>query len=524
MSDTKPHLDLSLYLVTDSTPDILGDKDLCHVVEEAIKGGVTVVQYRDKHADTGQLITTAKRLHVITKRYGVPLLINDRLDVCLAAGTEGVHIGQEDVKIEDAKRALPANAIIGMTASSVDEAEAAINGGADYLGIGTMFATPTKKDTKSIIGTRGTQEILSRCQTGTQHSVGCVAIGSINATNVQRVLHQSTARGNRLNGVAVVSAIVAASNPKDAATELAKLVKSAYDTFYVSTPPNVQAATTTDTILRQIPAIIEKHVASSVLSHNMTNTVVQNFAANVCLATGASPIMSTNGAEAPDLAKLGGGLVINMGTITPDIMNAYQAGVRAYNAVGNPVLLDPVGGGATMVRRTAIQTLLRAGFYDVIKGNEGEIGAVLGTSATQQRGVDSGPSTSDVQAKATMVKLLAQRERCIVLMTGATDFLSDGERTLAISNGSSLLGKVTGSGCALGSVIVSYLALQKGTDKLVAALAGILHYELAAERAAKQSSCRGPGSFIPTFLDELYLLGQDVKNLDLLANAEVELV
>lgn len=113
------------------------------MVEEAIKGGVTVVQYRDKHADTGQLITTAKRLHVITKRYGVPLLINDRLDVCLAAGTEGVHIGQEDVKIEDAKRALPANAIIGMTASSVDEAEAAINGGADYLGIGTMFATPT---------------------------------------------------------------------------------------------------------------------------------------------------------------------------------------------------------------------------------------------------------------------------------------------------------------------------------------------------------------------------------------------
>lgn len=140
---TKAELDLTLYLVTDSTPEILGHKDICNVVEEALKGGVTIVQYRDKHADTGELITTAKKLHVITRKYGVPLLINDRVDVCLAAGAEGVHIGQDDMRIEDAKHALPENAVIGVTASSVEEAEAAINAGADYLGIGTMFATPT---------------------------------------------------------------------------------------------------------------------------------------------------------------------------------------------------------------------------------------------------------------------------------------------------------------------------------------------------------------------------------------------
>ena len=145
---TKPKLDLTLYLVTDSTADILGNKDICYVVEEAIKGGVSIVQYRDKHADTGELVNTAKRLHAITRKYGVPLLINDRIDVCLAAGAEGVHIGQDDMRIEDAKHALRENAIVGVTASSVEEAEAAINAGADYLGIGTMFATPTKKDTK----------------------------------------------------------------------------------------------------------------------------------------------------------------------------------------------------------------------------------------------------------------------------------------------------------------------------------------------------------------------------------------
>lgn len=373
-----------------------------------------------------------------------------------------------------------------------------------------MLNLSRKKDTKSIIGTRGTQEILARCKTGTKHTVGCVAIGSINANNVQRVLHQSTAGDNKLNGVAVVSAIVAAADPRKAAAELLRRTKSASEVFYASVPQGSQSIPpSTDAILPRVEAIIKKHVTSSVLSHNMTNTVVQNFAANVCLATGASPIMSMNGAEAADLARLGGGLVVNMGTMTPDSMNAYQAGVQAYNAAGNPVLLDPVGGGATAVRRLAIQTLLRAGFFDVIKGNEGEIGAVIGSSSAQQRGVDSGPSSSNIQQKVHMVKSLAQRERCLVLMTGATDYLSDGVRTAAVSNGSHLLGKITGSGCALGSVMVSYLALQKGDDKFMAALAGILHYEFAAERA--EHYCRGPGSFIPAFLDELYLVGKELQ-------------
>lgn len=140
---TGSQLDLSLYLVTDSTPEILAGKDICHVVEEAIIGGVTIVQYRDKHAETSVLIQNANKLHTITKKHGVPLLINDRIDVCLAVNAEGVHIGQDDTPLADAKRMLPDGSIIGVTVSSVDEAVNAISGGADYLGIGTMFATPT---------------------------------------------------------------------------------------------------------------------------------------------------------------------------------------------------------------------------------------------------------------------------------------------------------------------------------------------------------------------------------------------
>jgi len=90
-------VDYSLYLVTDSTPAVLGGKDICEVVRKALEGGVTVVQYRDKTSDTGVLIETATKLHSITREYGVPLLINDRVDVCLAVGCEGVHIGQDDM-------------------------------------------------------------------------------------------------------------------------------------------------------------------------------------------------------------------------------------------------------------------------------------------------------------------------------------------------------------------------------------------------------------------------------------------
>jgi thiamine-phosphate diphosphorylase/hydroxyethylthiazole kinase len=93
----KSNVDYSLYLVTDSTPAILGDKDICEVVEAALRGGVTCVQYRDKTSDTGVLVQTARKLHAITQKYNIPLLINDRVDVALAVDCEGVHIGQDDV-------------------------------------------------------------------------------------------------------------------------------------------------------------------------------------------------------------------------------------------------------------------------------------------------------------------------------------------------------------------------------------------------------------------------------------------
>ncbi|CBF75182.1 bifunctional hydroxyethylthiazole kinase/thiamine-phosphate diphosphorylase [Aspergillus nidulans FGSC A4] len=496
-------LDLSVYLVTDSTPPILKGRDLCAVVEEAVKGGVTVVQYRDKKSDTGAQIETARKLHRITQAHGVPLIINDRVDVALAVGAEGVHLGQDDMVISEAKKLLPENAIIGISASSIEEAQAAVAAGADYLGIGTLFATPTKTNTKHIIGTAGTQAILdSIAESG--RDVGTVCIGGINLSNVQRVLYQSASPRKSLNGAAIVSAIMAADDPRAAAAELARAI--------ATPPPFVRKADgplvrNVAGLLEKVPHIVQKMVEIHPLVHNMINFVVANFVANVTLAIGASPIMSPYGDEATDLCQFDGALLINMGTLTSQSPSEYLKAIRAYNQRGNPVVYDPVGAGATQIRRGVVKELMAGGYFDLIKGNEGEIRQVAGSTSVQQRGVDSGPSTLDHQGKARLARDLARREKNIVLLTGAVDYLSDGERIVAVENGHELLGQVTGTGCAVGTVAGCFIAANP-TDKFLAVLSALLMYEIAAENAAARDSVRGPGSFATTFIDELYAIRQ----------------
>ncbi|KAJ5143616.1 thiamine phosphate synthase superfamily [Penicillium bovifimosum] len=492
-------VDLSLYLVTDATPAILKGRDLCEVVESALEGGVTVVQYRDKFNDTGVQIEIARKLHQITKKFNVPLLINDRVDVALAIGAEGVHLGQDDMLFEQAKRLLPKDAIIGISASTIEEAQKAVADGADYLGIGTMFATATKTNTKNVIGTAGTQAILDAIK---DSGVGTVSIGGINHSNVQRVIYQSQSAKKGLDGVAIVSAIIAADDPKASAEKFVELIKNPPRFALTSNSPRVNEA---EALLNDVPKIVRKMVEVHPLVHNMINSVVMNFVANVALSIGASPIMSPYGDEATDLCNFDGSLLINMGTLTSESVSNYLKAMAAYNLRGNPVVYDPVGAAATKIRRNAVNQLMAGGYFDLIKGNEGEIRQVWGSNAVQQRGVDSGPSTLDGNQKATLARDLARRERNIVLLTGATDYLSDGERVIAVKNGHPYLGQVTGTGCAIGTISGCFLAAHR-SDRLLAVLSGILMYEIAAENAASKEYVRGPGSFVPAFLDELYAI------------------
>ncbi|KAL9617446.1 MAG: hypothetical protein Q9160_007758 [Pyrenula sp. 1 TL-2023] len=507
---TNKRSELSLYLVTDSTPAILGGRDLPNIVENAILGGVTIVQYRDKHSDTGEMIAMAERLHAITQKHNVPLIINDRVDVALAVGAEGVHLGQDDMKLETARRLMGNDAIIGISANSIEEAQGAVASGADYLGIGAMYATTTKNDTKAILGPYGTQNILAGlASTSEGESIPTVAIGGINGSNAQRIFFQSRTAKKSLSGLAVVSCIIASDDPYSAASSIREALStsSTLDIILTPTVPD----TSLPKLLSHVPELIASHATTKPLSHNMTNLVVQNFAANVCLASGSSPIMSNNGLEASSLARIPhSALVINMGTVTPESLTNYKLATAAYNTIGHPIVLDPVGAGATEIRKAALTEMLDTSFFTLIKGNESEIQAVARVllrtagsqnSSNQQRGVDSGPSKTSVAEKASLVSLLARRTHSIILMTGSTDVLADPlGRAIAISNGHPLLGSITGSGCALGSVLSSFLA-SHSEDRFLAALAGVLIYEIAAEDAAKVSD--GPGTFVPRFLDEL---------------------
>ena len=498
--------DYFLYLVTDSNPELLKGRDLTKVVEDALIAGVSFVQYREKTGDTKQLTTTAKRLHELTSAHNAALIINDRVDVALAVGAEGVHLGQDDMDIATARQLMGPDAVIGVSCSTVDEAVTAAQAGADYLGIGAIYTTPTKTDTKKVLGVTGAREILKRLE-ALKSPVTIVLIGGIDHNNIRDIIDQtnliSRATNGTRSGFAIVRAIMGAEDTTEAVYELQRTTQFALPVLGFGRRHGSPVRTVHE-LLSAVSPTIQAVATQTPLSHNMTNLVVQNFAANVALAIGGSPIMAGNGAEATDLAQISpGALVINMGSANADSLTHFSQAIAAYNAQYQPVLLDPVGAAATQLRRDAVKTLLAAGNFNVIKGNEGEIRAMLGADAEQQqRGVDSASSGLSLHERAELAWNLAQREGAVVLMTGATDIVTNARQMVAVRNGHALLGRITGSGCTLGTAISCCLAVAPD-NTFLATLAGVLAFEIAAERAAADTRVTGPGTFVPVFLDKL---------------------
>jgi thiamine-phosphate diphosphorylase len=206
-------IDYSLYLVTDRP--LCRERSLLEVVEAAVSGGVTVVQLREKHCSTGEFILLARQLKKLLQGSGVPLIINDRLDVALAVEADGLHLGQQDMAISDARRLAGSGLIIGVSAESFADALRAEREGADYIGISPVFATTTKKDAAAPLGLEGIRRIRAAVR------LPLVGIGGVNVDNVASVIAAGA------DGAAVVSAIVAAENPEQAARALKKRIVSA---------------------------------------------------------------------------------------------------------------------------------------------------------------------------------------------------------------------------------------------------------------------------------------------------------
>lgn len=203
---------LLLYLVTDR-PLSLG-RPLEEIVAEAVAGGVTMVQLREKEAPTGEFVALAKSLKALLAPLGVPLIINDRVDVALAADADGVHIGQSDMSYEDARRLLGEDKIIGLSVENFDDLAVANTLDVDYVGISPVYGTPTKSDTAEPFGLEGLRKAVAMSVHPT------VAIGGMNAQTIGEVMAAGT------DGVAVVSAICSAPSPRNAAQELLKVITS----------------------------------------------------------------------------------------------------------------------------------------------------------------------------------------------------------------------------------------------------------------------------------------------------------
>ena len=204
--------DYSLYLVLD--PDLAAGRPLTELAREALKGGVTMIQLRYKGSKTREFLELARQIRRICLSFGVPLIINDRLDVALAVEAEGAHVGQEDLPAQEARQILGPDRILGVSATCLREAEEAEKIGASYVGLGSIFSTGSKADAGRPIGTEAIREVSRAIR------IPVVAIGGIQLGNVEEVIRRGA------SGVAVISAIIHAKDTKEAAQQMRKAIQS----------------------------------------------------------------------------------------------------------------------------------------------------------------------------------------------------------------------------------------------------------------------------------------------------------
>ncbi|ORY47649.1 HK-domain-containing protein [Rhizoclosmatium globosum] len=523
-AESKP-LDLSVYVVIDVSVLPAG-RDAVAVAEQALEGGATVIQLRAKHLDTKSFIELSNKVKAVAAKFGALFVVNDRVDVALAVDADGIHIGQDDMPLATARRLLGPSKVIGVTCSNTDEVNSAVSSGfANYLGTCAVFPTATKAYAPDFtpLGATGLNSLLQ------VSTLPIVAIGGINVENVEQLIIESQTALKTVAGCAVVSAIVCAQNPtqatKDLAAKIHPLLKHNSESSIARSlnprPPRVQL------LVNQVAQALSSVRASTPLVHSITNYVVMNDNANVLLAIGASPIMAHSTKEASDIISFCGSLVLNIGTLSDPWIDAMHIAGKKANSLGIPVVLDPVGAGATPLRQSTCVDLVTLIHTDIVKGNAGEIsflaGALANTSGgVQSRGVDSDGTMSE---PAHVVRSLAAKVNSAIAMSGPVDYVSDrvGKDVVAVSNGNEWLGKITGTGCDTTTLVAAFAAALNAELKgkslsaatwtasddesfdpyLIAGVGGILCMCIAAEQAIAQGGIKGPMSFKTALFDAI---------------------
>lgn len=237
------------------------------------------------------------------------------------------------------------------------------------------------------------------------------------------------------------------------------------------------------------------------LVHHITNYVTVNDCANITLSAGGAPVMADAAEEVEEMAAIASTLVLNIGTLNPSQIASMELAGSMANERKIPVILDPVGVGATQYRTKTARRLLEKLDITILKGNAGEIGVLAGADA-KVRGVDSHGLSGD---PVEIAQEYAQAAGLVVALSGATDIVTDGKHTLLVENGHAMMGSISGTGCMAASVTGVFAAESK--DMVLASAAAFAAFGIAGERAA--AVARGPGSFKAALFDELATLAPD---------------
>lgn len=235
------------------------------------------------------------------------------------------------------------------------------------------------------------------------------------------------------------------------------------------------------------------------LIHHITNYVVMNFTANVTLALGGQPIMAHAPQEVGEMQAFCSCLLLNIGTLDGPWIDGMLAAAKAATRLAKPIVLDPVGVGATKLRTDTARRILDEADVKVVRGNAGEVLALSGDSS-MVRGVDS---LADTRAVLQVAQNFAKKRGIVVVVTGVTDVVTDGDRVLLVDNGHEMMSRVTGTGCACSTAVACFIAASGSEKKYLEASASALAvFGRAGEMAAQ--TCRGSGTFVPEFIDALF--------------------
>ncbi len=442
---------LELYAITDrrwlKEGELLKDR-----VEEAILGGATMIQYREKELKGEELKREAESVKEVCSRYQIPFIVNDDVNLALEIDSDGVHVGQSDMDVKKAREILGKEKIIGATAKTVEQAAAAYEAGADYLGSGAVFGSSTKKDARYM-----SPDLLKEIASSVPIPVA--AIGGIDETNAGEL------KGLPVAGAAVIKGVFGKANVRSGAAD----VKAA-----LFGRPVVQC---------------------------ITNHVTVNDVANVVLSMGASPIMSHHIKEVSEVQGSATALLLNLGAT--DDYEAMKEAMKTALSLDHPVVIDPVGVGVSSYRRDFFNDLISVGSPACIRGNYSEILALSNDQSTL-RGLDDDNREDDVKTRMKVVSGYAKKCGTVVAASGPVDIISDGSRTLCIEAGHPMQRRITGSGCMLSASIAAVYAISPANRTELAA--GVCKYlGNAAGKAAASALSQGGGSmsFKLGFMDQI---------------------